>query len=383
MANKDHYETLGVARTASDADIKRAFRKLAKKYHPDVAKDDPKSADRFKEVASAYDVLGDREKRTKYDLMLRLGAVGGSSRTGDGPFSSGFGGFRPSSTGGRPGSRAGSSTGAAQDIPPGFEGFGDLFGDLFKDGTRRPRGRRPDRGKDTELSVVLSLRDAIRGARPTVEVGGWRSCPDCSGTGSAMARPKGPCPDCGGTGRKAAKGPVPFSRTCERCSGTGQAVLLPCSACDGKGARQVSERLRVTVPPNVQAGDRIRVRGKGQAGRNGGAPGDLYLLVTLEDDPTFKIEGRNLLSVVRVHALNAMLGTTVEVETLNGKASMKIPPGTQGGQRFRLKGKGLPAPKDGEEPGDLYVTVQIDVPGNLDEEARTLVRQLKERLGVG
>lgn len=387
---KDHYQVLGVPRTATEKEIKQAFRRLAKQYHPDVNKNDPKAAERFKEIAAAYDVLSDKDKRAKYDMMSRLGATedraspGGS---GGSPF--GFGGSsRRPGTGfgggfGSGASRTGKTGATSTDVPPGFEGFADIFGDLFNEAKKPKAGRKTaTKGRDIETTVTLPLRDAIKGARTNLEVRLRRACPDCNGTGSAMGRPPGLCPDCGGTGKRAAKGFVPYSRTCERCNGTGKTILLPCTACDGAGLREVSERLKVTIPAGVDEGNRIRVRGKGSAGPEGGQPGDLYLTIKIAPDPTFKREGKDLHSETRVHALDAMLGTTVDVETLDGKATMKIPAGTQGGQRFRLKGKGVPAPKEGEDAGDLYVTIQMDVPRNLDDEARNLVRQLRQKVGL-
>jgi molecular chaperone DnaJ len=395
---RNHYEVLGVPKTASEKDIKTAFRKLAKKYHPDVAGNDAKAGDRFKEIASAYDVLSDKDKRAKYDAMGRLGAFD----FGSGPSSSGSrstGSRRPggttSTSGGGFGGSAGFGTGGLGG-EQNFENFQDIFNELFGNqaGRKRSPGTQqqqppppppkaaPARGHDVESTITLPLRDALKGAKPTVEVKTKRACPDCNGTGSAMGKAKGTCPDCHGTGKRSAKGPVPFSRNCERCHGTGKAVLLPCSACDGAGNRDVSEKLRVTIPAGVDDGSRIRVRGKGSAGEAGSEPGDLYLVVKLEADPVFKKDGRNLHSDVRINALNAMLGTSVEVETLEGKANMKVPAGTQGGQKFRLRGKGVPPAKEGEEAGDLYVIIQLDVPTQLDDDSRRLVEQLKTRLGV-
>ncbi len=392
---KTHYEVLGVPRGSNEKDIKTAFRKLAKKYHPDVSGNDPKSADRFKEVASAYDVLSDKDKRAKYDQMLNLGAFGGTSSTSGGSRggrrtgTSGFGGFGTGSSG------FGSSgfSGTAGGADPNPDNFQDIFNEFFRQGGsgRRagtseraapPPPKPPAKGADIEMTVTLSLRDAVKGAKPTVELKARRTCPDCTGTGSAMGKPKGTCPDCNGTGRKSAKGAVPFSRTCERCGGSGKAVLLPCSACDGVGSRDVSEKLRVTIPAGVDEGSRIRVRGKGGAGEQGAPPGDLFLVVKLEEDPHFKRQGQDLVSTVRIHALNAMVGTQVDVETLEGHASMKVPPGTQGGQTFRLRGKGVPSAVEGQPAGDLLVTVQLDVPATLDDEARRLVEALKGHLGV-
>jgi len=402
---RDHYQVLGVPRDATEKEIKTAFRKLAKKYHPDVNKNEPKAADRFKEVASAYDVLSDKDKRTKYDSELRFGGFTGRSSSSSGsagsPFG-GFGGFGGTSAGRR--STAG-STGAPRGFgspfdtgaeAPNAESFSDIFNEFFRQGGGRAPGstssagtssarakpKPPDKGADVDSPITLSLRDAINGSKPTIELRLRRSCPDCNGTGSAMGKPAATCPDCSGTGKKNAGGAVPFSRKCERCNGSGKAVLLPCSACDGQGVREVSEKIRVSIPPGVDEGSRIRVRGKGAPGTNAAPAGDLFLVVKIGPDDSFKRDGKNLMGEVRVHVLNAILGTTVDVETLDGKASMKIPPGTQGGQKFRLKGKGVPAAKEGEEPGDLYVTVQLETPRNLDDESRELVRQLKERLKV-
>jgi molecular chaperone DnaJ len=381
---RDFYSVLGVSRTATDREIKHAFRKLAKQFHPDVNRNDPKASERFKEVSEAYETLSDKDKRAKYDMVSRLG---GHDDAGGSPFSGFPGGF-PGSSGRRQGASSGARSARTPpfqaEVPPGFEGFADLFGDLFneqKKSTRRKSS--PTKGQDVETSVTLSLRDAIMGSRSLVELRGTRACPDCNGTGSAMGRPPGLCPDCGGTGKRAAKGFVPYSRNCDRCHGTGKAILLPCTACDGKGSREVAEKLKVTIPAGVEDGNRIRVRGKGVASDSGGAPGDLFLVVKVTPDPVFRREGKDLHADVRVHALDAMLGATVEVETLDGKATMKIPAGTQGGQKFRLKGKGVPGAKEGELPGDLYVAAQIDIPRDLDDDARALVRQLRRKVGLG
>ncbi|MBN2361040.1 MAG: J domain-containing protein [Deltaproteobacteria bacterium] len=341
---RDYYDILGVARNASDREIKSAFRRLARKYHPDVNRNDPRAAERFKEVSAAYEVLSDRKRRRSYDLF------------------------------GERSQRVDAATAAGADPFAGFGDFASVINDLFG-GRHRPAG--PEPGVDVEARVEISLADAVKGAQPTITVRASRQCKSCHGSG-ARGGVTTRCPDCNGEGVRRARGPVPFARACPRCNGTGRAVGEVCAACQGEGVREEEQQLRVTIPAGVTSGSRVRLKGQGAAGKRGGAPGDLYLVIEVASDEQFKRDRDDLLTQVRIPFNQAIVGGRVEVTTLDGAVAMVIPAGTQGGQRFRMRGKGSPRLNGGGR-GDLLVEVQLDVPRQVDDRARQLLDEFVAR----
>lgn len=331
MARKDHYQVLGIDRGASPDEIKRAYRKLARRYHPDVTGDDPRATERFKELTDAYEVLSDPKRRRTYDFF------------GD-EHHPGFG--NPFST------------------------FKNAVGDIFK----RP-DREPTPGVDLEVPLVVRFQEAFEGAKKTIEVKIDRPCGDCEGAGHPKGAAPKACPDCDGSGKvKTAFG---ISRSCTRCDGTGSTVTERCKKCGGKGVRKIEEKLLVTVPAGVDDGARLRLKGRGPAGLYGGPPGDLYARVDVDEDHRFVRVDDDIRTRVRVGLKQALLGDSISVPLPVGSATMKIPAGTQGGQVFRLRGKGFPS-LSGDSRGDLLVTVQLRVPKDLDENAQKLVQELDE-----
>ncbi len=348
---KDYYEVLGVPKTATAKEITSAYRKLAKKHHPDA---NPGSEERFKEISAAYDVLGDAAKRKEYDEVRALGPVGGA-----GGFPGGFGG-------------AGGTTFRVEDMGD----LGDLFGGLFG-GRRRsrtaPAGRR---GADVETDVHLSFEDAVRGVTTTVHVDTDARCHTCNGSGSAPGSTPATCPRCHGTGTlQDDQGLFSLSQICPQCGGRGTVVTDPCPTCHGTGVEHRNREVKVRIPPGVEDGQRIRVKGRGAAGQGSGPPGDLYVVVRVGRHRYFGRRGRNLTLKVPVTFAEATLGTTLTVPTLDGPVTLRVPAGTPSGRTFRVKGRGVPAAGKGH-PGDLLVSVEVAVPAQLTEEQRAAVEAL-------
>ncbi len=347
---KDLYELLGVAKTASPDEIKKAYRKLARKYHPDKNPGDKEAEDRFKEVQGAYDVLSDPEKREQYD---RLG-----DRVLGGP-----GGFDPSAF-------------------EGFEGFdlGDLLGNLFGGGgtgARRAGGRRGSRGRDVEATVSLSFEDSLRGATIRVPVELSAPCTVCHGTGAEPGTKPVVCPQCQGRGVVAQnQGPFALSQPCPRCHGNGTVVEQPCERCHGSGRERVTKRYQVKIKPGVQDGTRIRLTGKGEPGYDGGPPGDLYVVTRVAPSPLYERRGADLVIEVPVTYAEAALGSTVEVPTPEGKVSLKVPAGSQDGKLLRIRGKGAPK-LNGSGRGDLLARVRVTVPTRLTKQEREAIENLQ------
>ena len=338
---RDYYEVLEIRRGASDIEIKSAYRRLARQFHPDVNRGDPHAAERFKEISVAYSILSDKKKRRSYDLF------GHQAR--------------------------GTGAGAASTDP--FSGFGDI-GDMFSDLFGKRRGPpRPEPGLDIEISHIITLQQALQGVDAEISVTVDKTCPDCKGSGQKGGGSAGLCPDCGGEGQRQARGPVPFKRTCPRCNGTGRAPGPSCKACHGQGLRPQTQKLKVKIPPGVSQGSRVRLRGKGTSGKNKGPAGDLYILVKVHDDAVFRRDDDDLHTRVHVPFQDAIVGTRIDVPTTDGPVRMSIPAGTQGGRKFRLRGKGAPRLKGGGR-GDLFVEVLLQVPEKLDEEARQLLDAL-------
>jgi molecular chaperone DnaJ len=350
-APRDFYEVLGVSKSASAAEIKKAYRELARKWHPDRNPDDPAAEERFKEIQQAYDALSDPEKRKQYDA--------------GGRFAGGFpGGGFPG--GGFPGG------GVASDL-------GDIFSSLF--GRGREQGPRTARGRDLETEVRLSFDQAMHGAQIAVSVPTTGACPTCAGTGAKPGTTPHVCPRCEGRGIDAqSQGVFSISQPCPQCGGQGSVIDDPCTTCGGSGVTEETKRYRVNVPAGVHDGSRIRLAGKGEAGYRGGPRGDLYVTTRVEPSPVFRQRPDGNLEVdLPVTVAEAIQGATVEVPTLNGSKLIRIPPGTEHGSIQRLKGEGPPRTK-GSGRGDIYFRVKLDVPKDLSDEQREAVERLAEAL---
>ena len=353
---KDYYKTLGVASTATAKEITSAYRKLAKKHHPDT---NPGSDETFKEISAAYDVLGDADKRKEYDEVRTMGPTSGGFGGG------GFGG------GGFPGGGGGYRTEDMGDI-------GDLFGGLFGRGRRGGQQAGPQRGTDVETELHLTFEDAIRGVTTSVNLTTDARCHTCSGSGSAPGTRPDPCTRCGGTGSlQDNQGLFSLSQICPQCSGRGTMVTHPCSTCAGAGVEHRNRSVKVRLPAGVEDGQRIRVKGRGAAGRSGGPAGDLYVIARVGRHNIFGRRGRNLTLTVPVGFAEAVLGTTLTVPTLDDKVTLRIPAGTPSGRTFRVKGQGVPGGKK-SPAGDLLVTIEVAVPAVLTDEQRAAVEALAQ-----
>ncbi|HSH32393.1 MAG TPA: molecular chaperone DnaJ [Actinomycetota bacterium] len=362
---KDYYGVLGVAKNASAAEIKKAYRKLAQQFHPDANPGNADAETRFKEISAAYDVLGDEDKRKRYDEVRDMGA-------------SGFGGFGPGGAGaaGWPGG-AGGPGGTRYVNVEDLGDVGDLFGGLFGGGGR-PRGRatRPQRGTDLETEVKVSFEDAMAGTTVPVKITGPSVCRTCHGSGAAPGTSPSVCPVCGGAGEVAVnQGFFSMSQPCRNCNATGRIVATPCPTCKGSGSERRSRTFKVKIPAGVKDGARIKLAGRGEPGPAGGQPGDLYVRVKVARDDVFGRKGDNLTLTLPVSYPEAALGANVQVPTLNGPVTLKVPAGTPSGKTFRIKGKGAPR-KSGA--GDLMVTVEVDVPRKLSKEEKQLLQDLQD-----
>jgi len=360
---KDYYQVLGVARGAAVADIKKAYRKLARKYHPDLNPGDKTAEARFKEIQEAYAVLSDAKKRAHYD---QFGAAGG---------------FPP---GAGPGGGGGG---------PGFEGFDfsdygsstfrDFFENLFGGGIRESRAstRGPERGEDLQYAMTIRFEDAIRGVEARIRVNRLAGCQVCGGRGHVSGGRKRPCPSCGGSGRGTVqRGFMKFASACAACGGTGEAPGEPCPTCGGRSAVQKSDLITVRIPAGVDNGSKVRVPGRGNAGRNGGPPGDLFIVIEVSPHPHFRREGANISVRVPITVPEATLGAKIEVPTLWGRTTIRIPPGTRSGQKFRIKEQGAPHPgRKGR--GDQHVEVFIVPPPFEDQRVRELMKELEKVSG--
>ncbi len=357
MARKDYYKILGVDKNASDEEIKKAFRRLARKYHPDINPNNKEAEEKFKEINEAYEVLSDPQKRKDYDTM------------GDSFFES----FRPSGSG-----YEGFSYEDFENLFRGFGGFEDIFGDIFGRGRRTERA--PARGEDIRYLMEIDLEDVLKGKKTEISFYHDAQCSTCHGTGVRPGSTGEICQQCGGTGNITySKGLFKMSQTCPKCGGTGRVNIESCRSCEGKGYKPKAEKISVKIPPGVDNGSLIRVAGKGNAGRYGGPSGDMFIEIRVKERPPFRRSGQSINVKATITIPQAILGGTIEVPTIDGKASMKIPPGTQNGQVFRLKGKGLP-PLGGGKRGNQYVEIQVEIPRNIDRETEELVRKLDEKL---
>ena len=347
---EDLYKVLGVSKGASDEEIKKAYRKLARKYHPDRNPDDPKAEEKFKEVQGAYDVLSDTEKRKEYDSGG--GMFGGFGGAGSGPFGAGG-------------------------APGGFD-VGDIFSNLFGRGGGRAQPQQV-RGRDLETEVALSFEEAIHGAQVQVTVPKAERCPTCQGSGAKPGTTPTTCPRCQGRGIDAqSQGFFSISQPCPQCGGQGQIVEDPCPTCAGSGVTQQTKRYKVAIPAGVKNGARIRLAGKGEAGQRGGPPGDLFVVTRVAASPVFKrLDGGNLEVIVPITVAEALRGATIEVPTLEGTKKIKVGAGTRHGSVQRLKGEGAPKPR-GRGKGDIRYRLEIEMPKELNEEQAKAAEALAE-----
>ena len=351
MAKRDYYEILGLNRDASDDEVKKAYRRLAMKLHPDRNPDDAEAEEKFKEASEAYEVLSDREKRGAYDQFGHAGVD---------PSAGGMGGA--------------GFNGSFSDI------FGDVFGDIFG-GARSGRSNR-GRGADLRYALTLDLEQAVKGDTMEISVPVLVACDDCNGSGSAPGTQPRTCPECAGSGQvRVAQGFFSLQQTCPRCRGAGQVITDPCRRCGGRGRVEDRKTLSVRIPPGVDTGDRIRLAGEGEAGR-GGESGDLYVQVEVREHPIFERDGRHLYCEVPLSFADAALGGELEVPTLSGRVKLKVPPETQTDKMFRLRGRGV-TPVRGGSPGDLLCKVVVETPVKLNESQKKLLRQFKDSLGQG
>ncbi|MCX6505323.1 MAG: molecular chaperone DnaJ [Actinobacteria bacterium] len=353
---KDYYAALGISSSASEKDIQKTYRKLAKEFHPDANPGDAKSEERFKDISAANDVLGDPEKRKEYDEVRAMVASGGGSSYG-----------APGGFGGSP------FSGGAQ-----YDGdLGDILGDLFS--RRRPRGqsrRGPERGPDLETNIALDFLEAVNGLTTSVALTSDAPCSVCHGSGAEPGFRPVECPSCGGRGEVIVdQGPFSFSQVCPACGGRGQVVEHPCKKCRGKGVERKKREVKVRIPAGVKNGQRIRVEKRGGAGRFGGPPGDLYVVVKVKPDDIFGRSGVADLTIkVPITFSEAGLGAVVMVPTLGEPVKVKVPPGTQNNKTVRVRGRGVPRKK----PGDLLVTFELVVPKKLNSQERSALEALGE-----
>jgi molecular chaperone DnaJ len=350
MAKRDFYQVLGVARNATEDAIKKAYRRLAMKYHPDRNPNDKEAEERFKEAKEAYEVLADAQKRAAYD---QYGRAGLDAARGAGQ------GFSPSD--------------AFGDI------FGDMFGDIFGGGRRGGRSA-VYRGADLRYELSLDLEQAVFGTTQEIDYQTVRECSECGGSGAARGHAPVTCETCQGSGQvRITQGIFAVQQTCPRCKGRGTIITDPCPKCAGQGRTRTTKRLSVKVPPGVDTGDRIRLAGEGESGRNGGPPGDLYVEIAVREHPIFERDGAHLSCEVPVSFVIAALGGSVEVPTLEGQAAIKVPAGTQSGRVFRLRDKGI-RPVRGGATGDLFCRVVVETPVELNAEQKDLLRKFEGAL---
>jgi len=350
---RDYYEVLGVGKTASGAEVKSAYRKLAVKYHPDRNPGDREAEERFKEAAEAYAVLSDDDKRARYDRFGHQGVAGAA----------GAGGFDPTI----------------------FADFSDILGDLFGfgGGARRGGGPAVTRGADLRYDLTLSFEEAAFGTETTLRIPRLETCPDCKGSGAANGSQPVTCKACGGRGQvRFTQGFFTVARTCPQCQGEGRVIEDPCKRCKGAGLVEKERDIQVQIPAGVDHGARLRMSGEGEHGRHGGPPGDLYVMLSVRPHKTFQREGTTVHGKASLSYPQAVLGTSIEVDTIHGPATLDVPAGTAQGKTFRLRGQGVPR-LDGNGRGDHVVTVELEVPEpkKLSDEEVQLLRRLAEISG--
>ncbi len=349
MSKRDYYEILGVAKDASQDDIKKAYRQLARKLHPDVNRDDPQAEDKFKEAKEAYDVLSNQDKRAQYDRFGHAGAGG-----------QGFGGFEGADFAG---------------------GFSDIF-DMFFGGGGAQRGNRPRRGADLGHDVSITLKEAMLGKEVELKIPKQETCHECKGTGAASESDIETCPTCGGTGQEETIQNTPFGRivnrrVCSACQGQGKKIKKVCPECKGQGKIHKTKTIKVNIPPGADTGTKIRVPGEGQPGENGGTYGDLFIIINVKPHDFFERDGDDIYCEIPITFMQAALGDDIEVPTIDGKVRLKIPEGTQTGKLFRIKGKGAPRLR-GYGVGDQFVKTTVVTPTRLSSRQKELLKEFAE-----
>ena len=360
MSKRDYYKVLDVARNASEEEIKKSYRRLAMKFHPDRNPGDKEAEDKFKEAKEAYEILSDAQRRAIYDQHGHAGID--ATRQGAG-------------AGGGPGGLAGAE--AFGDI------FGDVFGDIFGGGRRGGARNQSFRGADLRYEVELDLAEAVFGHTLEIEIAKLVECESCHGSGAAKGSQPVTCDQCGGSGSvRVSQGPFVLQQSCPRCRGSGKIVRNPCDQCLGQGRVRRQKKLSIKIPPGVDNGDRVRLSGEGEAGRNGGPPGDLYVEVSVRDHAIFERDGPHLSCEVPVSFVTAALGGSVEVPTLDGQVMLKIPAETQSGRVFRLRDKGV-KPARGGERGDLFCRVVVETPVHLTAAQRELLGKFDASIKEG
>ncbi|MGA6828365.1 molecular chaperone DnaJ [Nitrospira sp. NS4] len=356
MAKRDYYDILGVEKTVSDEELKKAYRKLARQHHPDLHTGDHQkktAEEKFKEINEAYETLSDQEKRKRYDMFGHAGAQQGAGFEG-------FGGF-----GGQGG------------------GFGDVFNDIFEDffGGQRGGGR-AERGNDLQYNLELSFEEAVYGKEAKLKIPRWETCGDCKGTGAKSAASIKTCPSCKGAGQlRFQQGFFSVSRPCGQCDGAGQVVTEPCPACQGRQRVYKERTIAVHIPAGIETGMRLRLSNEGEHGANNGPPGDLYVAITVKPHPVFQRKGVDILCDVPVNFITATLGGKIEVPTLKGDTVIKIPPGTQHDKIMRLKGLGIPSLK-GNQTGDQLYVIKVQIPTKLTARQKELLTEFAKESGM-
>ena len=352
MSKRDYYEVLGIERDVSAKDLKKAYRRVAMKYHPDRNPDDQEAEEKFKEASEAYEILSDAEKRSAYDQFGHAGVDPQAGGFGGGGFGGGSGSF--------------------SDI------FGDVFGDIFGGGGGGGRGRGgPARGADLRYTLELDLEDAVKGTSVKIRVPTLVSCNTCDGSGAKAGTKPVTCTTCGGVGQvRMQQGFFSVQQTCPNCRGKGTIISDPCGDCHGQGRIEETKTLSVKVPAGVDTGDRIRLSGEGEAGADGGPAGDLYVQVSVKEHDIFQRDGKNLYCEVPIGFVDAALGGELDVPTLDGRVKLKVPAETQTGKMFRLRGKGV-TPVRGGNAGDLMCRVIVETPVNLSNKQKDLLKEFK------
>ena len=354
MSKRDYYETLGVERTASDDELKKAYRKMARQHHPDLQTGEAQkkaSEEKFKEVNEAYETLSDQDKRKRYDMFGHAG-----TQQGGGPDGFGFGG----------------------------SGFGEAFNDIFEDffGGQRGGGSRTERGNDLQYNLELTFEEAVYGKDAKLKIPRWEMCNDCKGSGAKNASSVKTCPSCKGAGQmRFQQGFFSITRPCGQCEGAGRIVTEPCPACQGRQRTYRERTIAVHIPAGIESGMRLRLSNEGEHGVNGGPPGDLYVAITVKPHPVFQRQGLDIVCDVPIQFVTAVLGGKIEVPTLKGTTVIKIPAGTQQDKTLRIKGLGIPSLKS-HSPGDQLFVVKIQIPTKLTARQKELLKEFAKESGM-